>query len=202
MERTHLSFDPSALRRTLRARRAAIPARRRQRAGVLAWHLLQHWPPLHFQQRVACYLATDDEFPTAPIIEGLWRLGKAVYLPLLDPRRPGHLRFQRYHPHSPMHRNRFGILEPLPQRREQVAPAALQLVLVPLVGFDGRGHRLGMGGGFYDRSFAFLQRAGRRGRPFLLGLAFARQEVAELPARPWDVPLDGVLTERGLRRFR
>jgi len=201
VERTHLSFDDTALRRALKARRAAVPPRTRRQAGELAWRHLSRWPPLHFWQRVACYWATDDEFPTAAIIEGLWRLGKQVYLPLLDPRQPGRLRFQRYRPHSPMHRNRYGIPEPLPQRREQLPPAALQLVLLPLVGFDDQGHRLGMGGGYYDRSFAFVRRPGLQRRPFLLGLAYARQALPEIPARPWDVPLDGVLTERGLRRF-
>src|SRR5687767_13746260 len=92
-----------------------------------------------------------------------------------------------------MRRNRFGIPEPTGRR---CAPQQLDLVLLPLVAFDRRGARLGMGGGFYDRTFAFLRVAGRR-KPRLVGLAHHFQEVAQLPREPWDVPLAAIVTERG-----
>lgn len=91
-----------------------------------------------------------------------------------------------------MMRNRFGIPEPAQSRRQP--PGMLDLVVVPLVGFDAACNRMGMGGGFYDRSFAYrLTR--RHAGPRLVGLAFDCQQVAELPVAPWDVPLDVIVTE-------
>lgn len=100
-----------------------------------------------------------------------------------------------------MRRNRFGIPEPL---GKAVAPQRLDAVCVPLVGFDGRGRRLGMGGGFYDRTFAVNARKKRgnaRG-PRLIGLAHACQQVGRLPHEDWDVRLTGVVTERKWIRAR
>ncbi|MDN5862805.1 MAG: 5-formyltetrahydrofolate cyclo-ligase [Salinisphaera sp.] len=93
-------------------------------------------------------------------------------------------------------RNRFGIAEPLATR--SLRPAALDLVITPLVGFDEYGTRLGAGGGFYDRSFALRNRG--RNRPLSVGLAFACQQVEALSCQPWDVPLDCIVTERGVIR--
>jgi len=76
--------------------------------------------------------------------------------------------------------------------------AALDIALVPLVAFDDYGRRLGMGGGYYDRTFAYLRHREHWRRPKLIGVAFEFQRVAELPAQPWDVPLDGIITEKGL----
>ncbi len=94
-----------------------------------------------------------------------------------------------------MRRNRFGIPEPLTHKRVHVPPWGLDLICMPLVAFDRQGNRLGMGGGFYDRSLAY--RRGRQSwhKPRLLGIAHALQEVAELEPRPWDIPLSGVATE-------
>ncbi len=124
--------------------------------------------------------------------------GRRWYLPVLHPFRPGRLWFARYRPVDPMRPNRFGIQEP--QRRgRQLCPAhGLDLVLLPLVGFDTHCNRIGMGGGFYDRSFAFLLRRRYWRRPLLIGLAHECQRVDAIERQPWDVPLDAVVTERGI----
>ena len=101
------------------------------------------------------------------------------------------LAFYRYTPATPIRTNRYGIAEPDPHAATFVATAILDAVLLPLVAFDARGHRLGMGGGYYDASLAARPRALR------IGLAHAVQFCPALPARDWDVPLDAVLTERG-----
>jgi len=109
------------------------------------------------------------------------------------------MRFRRWRPGATMVPNRYGIPEPREGRECDVR--RLELVLTPLVAFDGNGTRLGMGAGFYDRTFEFL-RADPDAGPWLVGVAYAMQQVDSLPAETWDVPVGGVITERGLRVFR
>lgn len=77
----------------------------------------------------------------------------------------------------------------------------LDFLVVPLVGFDDQGRRLGMGGGYYDATLAFLRRRRIWHKPYLIGLAFECQRVAEIPSEPWDIRLNAILTEKGLSRF-
>ena len=114
------------------------------------------------------------------------------------PRRSGNrMSFFVHRPEAPLTRNRFGIEEP-PLGAPWINTRALDLVLAPLVAFDDQGNRLGMGGGFYDRHFGNLPKCLR---PLLVGVAHEVQRADALPAAPWDVPLDGILTETGWRRF-
>lgn len=194
--------DTAALRRELLKRRAQLTPAYRRRAALAALRHLGRWRALREFRRVACYWSVRSEFPTGELLAWLQRRGLHVYLPALHPRGIEHgLVFQRYRSHARMRRNRLGIPEPPPLVRERLQPRSLDLVITPLAGFDSAGRRLGMGGGYYDRTFCFLRADHRRGKPFLLGLAFATQEVAHIEAQPWDVPLAGVLTERGLREF-
>jgi len=129
------------------------------------------------------------------VLERLDADDRAVFLPVV---RDLDMHFRRWRKGAQMTANRFGIAEPL--AAEERAPTQLDLVLVPLVGFSSDGARLGMGAGFYDRAFEF--RAGRaQGPPWLLGVAYSVQEVERLPVDDWDVPLDGIVTEQGLRWF-
>jgi 5-formyltetrahydrofolate cyclo-ligase len=105
------------------------------------------------------------------------------------------LDFASYQRDDPLHLNRYNILEP--ENKNILSPENLDLVIVPLLGFDLQGHRLGMGGGYYDRTFAFL--SGKQPtKPILIGLGFADQQINSLPSDSWDVPLAGVLTEEKL----
>ena len=99
-----------------------------------------------------------------------------------------------------MRRGDFGIQEPAggPIR----AARNLDIILTPLVAFDSAGNRIGMGGGYYDRTFAFLKRRTTWRKPKLIGIAFGLQEVDAVPVDTWDVPLDGILTEKGLVLFK
>ncbi len=130
------------------------------------------------------------------MIAGLRARGQVYCLPMIGAERQ--LAFAAWTPGMAITMNRFGIPEPECASTERLDPEQLDVVLLPLLGFDRAGHRLGFGGGYYDRSFAFLQ--GRTGvaRPVLIGIGYAIQEVPAIEAMPWDVHLDYIATEREL----
>jgi 5-formyltetrahydrofolate cyclo-ligase len=183
------------LRSELRQRRRAIPAPARIAAAErLAEHLLA-LPILPAAGDVAGYWAMDGEIALHVFQLRLPR-GLRWCLPVLA---DDGLRFAPWRPGEPLASNRFGIPEPAVGADALIEPARMALVLVPLVGFDANGRRLGMGGGWYDRAFAY--RNGASGvpaprPPWLVGAAFASQQVDALAAEPWDVALDAVCTER------
>ncbi len=192
----------SDIRKQLRAqRRALTESERLERSASLCSELARQ-PVFRSSKRIAAYLSTDGEVETATLIELAVDMGKQVYLPVLIPYRGNRLWFARYEPGTRLVYNRFGILEPEAVHRQRIAPYALDLVLAPLVGFDHNGHRLGMGGGFYDRSFAYLLRRKYWHRPHLVGLAYDFQQLPKLPAQPWDVPLTAVATDTGWHPFQ
>lgn len=143
-------------------------------------------------QHIALYLSNDGEVSTQPIIEWLWQQGKQVYLPVLHPFSRGHLLFLRYCSDTPMVNNRYGISEPRLDVRLVKPASELDLICTPLVAFDNTGQRLGMGGGYYDRTLAPWHQARQLPRP--LGLAHDCQQVSALPHEAWDVPLPTILT--------
>ena len=185
------NLDKKALRHTLRQRRRALTSHRQRCAELRLTSRLAKHPEFVSADTLALYLAADGEIGTRAIIELAWRLGKRVYLPIL--RAGNRLRFAEYLPGAQLRRNRLGIPEPLIKRYR--GAKYLDLVLMPLVGFDAAGRRLGMGGGFYDRSFAFVRERQRR-RPVLVGLAHQCQQVGHLPAEVWDVPMAAIATDR------
>lgn len=195
-----MTEDSGKLRQRLRElRRALSPAERRWAALAVA-RRLENWPAWTDAIRVAGYWACAGELDPAPLIERAWAVHRSVYLPVLDGECS--LRFAPYPPGIPMRCNRFNIPEPDVSPEEWLEPSRLDLVLAPLVAFDRAGTRLGMGGGFYDRAFAFLRDPDYRGhRPVLLGLGYEFQCVAEQVRQPWDVPLDAAVTEAGLHVF-
>jgi 5-formyltetrahydrofolate cyclo-ligase len=130
-----------------------------------------------------------------PLIDAAASRAKQFFVPVIQ---GAEIRFVALPRGARMERNVFGILEPRGGR--DVDARTLDLVLTPLVAFDARGARLGVGRGYYDRRFAFLRERKCWFRPKLLGVAYALQEVARLEMRNWDVPLWGVVTEDGARR--
>jgi len=197
-----MSPHPCPLRQQLRAQRQRLPvAKQRQAALAVADHLAD-WPPFVAARRIAGYWACHGELDPLPLLERAWHTGKTAYLPVLADSPPQSLRFAPYRPETPLRPNRFRILEPEVSPADELKPTDLDLILMPLVAFDPTGTRLGMGGGFYDRSFAFLLDPDYQGhRPWLIGLGYAFQQVAVLSRQSWDVPLDAVVTEQVLRLF-
>jgi len=145
--------------------------------------------------RIACYLANDGEIDPEYIIRSAWKLRKQVYLPVLSPFQ-SKLYFAPYQAGMAMHINRFGIAEPACSPAKWVTAWQLDLMLLPLVAFDDNGNRLGMGGGFYDRSLAYRQSRSRSIRPKLIGLAHELQREQQLAANSWDIPLEMIATEQ------
>ncbi|HHH45287.1 MAG TPA: 5-formyltetrahydrofolate cyclo-ligase [Gammaproteobacteria bacterium] len=189
-------------RKQLRARRNALSESERLVRSTTLCKQLARQPVFRNSRRIAAYLPADGEVETAPLIALAWRMGKQVYLPVLVPYRANRLWFARYEPDTPLIKNRFGIAEPANVHRQRIAAQALDLVLAPLVGFDHNGHRLGMGGGFYDRSFAYLLHRQHWRKPRLVGLAYDFQQLPRLSAKPWDVPLTAVATDSNWHLFR
>lgn len=186
-----MTAERDALRRELRARRRALPAAERiAGADALATRLfaLPFFPASGY---VAGYWAMDGEI-------GLhsWQLrlpkGLVYCLPVLADDET--LRFAPWRPGDELVTNRYGIPEPDIDPRTGLAASEMSLIVVPLVGFDDAGHRLGMGGGWYDRTLA--PRLQRAAPPWLVGVGFEAQRVASINAEAWDVPLDAVCTER------
>ena len=140
-------------------------------------------------QHIALYLSFDGEISTDKLIKILWAQGKQVYLPVLHPFNPNHLLFLRYLPDIPMLKNKFGIWEPKLNVQNVLPLDELDILFTPLVAFDKQGNRLGMGGGFYDRTLQHWQKS-----PFIpVGLAHQCQQVEHLPTEAWDVPLHQIL---------
>lgn len=130
---------------------------------------------------------------TELIIQDALRRGKKVFLPIVG--NNFHLNFQRYQQGHPLRRNRYGIREPYIRTRRTTTLRHIDLVILPLVGFDANRHRLGMGGGYYDRALAFSKRnCGKK--PTLIAIAHQLQHCTRLRAEPWDVTLDEIITEK------
>ncbi|TAL86901.1 MAG: 5-formyltetrahydrofolate cyclo-ligase [Rhodanobacter sp.] len=192
-------MDATAQRRELRQhlaarRRALAPAERIAAAQGLR-RSLEHLPEYHTDARVAGYWASDGELPLNLVIPPLLAREQQFLLPVIDGDR--HLRFAPWQTGDEVTPNRYGIPEPSAPG-ERLEPFQLDLVLVPLLGFDRRGHRLGHGGGYYDRSFAFLADQARPTEPLLVGVAYAFQELPRIEAAHWDIRLDFIATEREL----
>ncbi|MGO2374598.1 MAG: 5-formyltetrahydrofolate cyclo-ligase [Pseudoalteromonas prydzensis] len=142
---------------------------------------------------IGIYFSNDAELDTSLLIKDLWSKKHHLYLPVIHPFNGTTLYFQRYEENSPMKPNCYGILEPK-LNCSQICPLAeLDYLLMPLVAFDDNGNRLGMGGGFYDKTLARYEQENWQ-KPQLIGLAHQCQHVKSLPVESWDVPLNYIIT--------
>ena len=146
-------------------------------------------------RRIGIYWPIDGELDTRPLIAALLVQGKNAYLPGFAGCRPGEMRWRPFVPGAPLRRLRFGVIEPVAPRAS-LNPRYLDLVIAPLVAFDADGNRLGMGGGYYDRCFSFVDPSSKR--PELIGVGYEFQRLERIDPRPWDVALSTVITEHGV----
>lgn len=188
-----ISHSKVELRTLLRQRRHALdPSQQEAAATALVRSVLQ-LPAWTDSRHVALYLARDGEIDPGPLEATARDQGKQVYLPVMAGR--DSLRFARWDAAVDLVPNRLGIPEP-PAAAPCRGVHELDIIFMPLVGWDDRGNRLGMGGGFYDRTLASEAAA------VLVGLAHECQRVDEIPLEGWDVPLDYIATDAALYRGR
>ncbi|MGB3725299.1 MAG: 5-formyltetrahydrofolate cyclo-ligase [Glaciecola sp.] len=195
---THTAEQRQAIRSTFRQRRNSLSLLQQQQASR---ELVSQASKHHIftnKQRIAIYLTNDGELCTQALIQHLWDRHIEVYLPVLHPFSKGHLVFLRYNSTTPMRNNRFGIAEPLLNVSNLCPVSQLDIIFTPLVAFDEQGNRLGMGGGFYDRTLAQLQNCAQ---PNIIGLAHDVQKTLSLPKETWDIPLPRILTPSQLYSF-
>jgi 5-formyltetrahydrofolate cyclo-ligase len=186
------------LRQELRARRRELRASEHELRSTLAACAITRLPQFKAGARVAVYLPFDRETNTAALLAAARRRGIRIFVPVVTDLRHRRIRF--FPLSGRTRRGVFGI--DIPRRHGRPTPPRwLDLIVVPLVGIDGDGRRLGMGFGFYDRAFAFRRTRREWLGPRLVGLGFDHQCVDVCFADPWDLKLDALATESGVRRF-
>lgn len=214
MTRNPLSHDPSSgqspgqhradepekawIRREIRSKRLALPVPAALASARRAIRRLWSLPVIARAQTLAIYLPIGSELDCTPLALEAWSRGRSVFLPVI---RGTELRFAPFHPESELQPNHFGIPEPVTPARHLRTARQLDVIVAPLVAFDLQGHRLGMGGGYYDRTLAFRGGRTHSRRPGFIALAFELQKVSALPAGAWDIGLDAVITETTTYRF-
>jgi 5-formyltetrahydrofolate cyclo-ligase len=186
------SESKSQLRAHFRKTRSQISVGYRAQAANAAATIFAQQEIFRQSEGIACYFSFGNEFDSTPLIEAVWQAKKQCYLPVLTAGNT--LRFVLYNKGDALQNNRYSIPEPVNVASELRAEE-LDIVMTPLVAFDLKGNRLGAGGGYYDRTFAFLQKNPVK-RPLFIGLAYASQQAEKLPCDEWDVGLHGVITEK------
>ncbi len=188
------SLRQASLRQEMRKARSQLDqAALEIAANALAKNLLQQ-AEYQAAEKVAVYFAVNGEIGLQPLIDAALKANKQVYLPNLDQQT---LRFSPYFHAQKMRINRYQLPEPDVADSEMIEPEALDLVFAPLVAFDPAGNRIGMGGGFYDRSFAFRKKTLVK-TPMLIGVAHQLQLVDQIIPESWDVQLDRVITDHSV----
>jgi 5-formyltetrahydrofolate cyclo-ligase len=181
----------ASLRAMLREQRHAVTESARHGTSQAVCARLLASPEYAAAKVIAAYYAVNGEIDVSPIIESAQMAGKACYLPVLCQDK------LEFHRHTPtMTVNRYGIAEP--RQVDPISLVAIDLLLLPLLGFDQHGQRLGMGKGYYDKTLATLK---QQSPPLLVGVAYDFQCVKQVPVDPWDVPLNAVCTAQCFYRF-
>ena len=190
--------EKSTLRKQLRAARRALPLPQHTRLSRLAAKSVVRLPQFSAGRRVALYLPFDREVDTAALITAARKRGVRIFMPVVADRRRRRLSFRRHGKRT--RPGTYGIPVPTGQR-VPLGARWFDLVVVPLVGVDADGRRLGMGGGYYDRALGFRSRRKSWRGPRVVGLAFDCQRVASVCAEDWDLRFDSVATESGIQHY-
>tara|TARA_B110000495_G_C22801528_1_gene468228 strand:+ start:245 stop:823 length:579 start_codon:yes stop_codon:yes gene_type:complete len=186
------------IRRAIRSKRRQLSDDAQQFAAQTIFELVSPLAVFEDSQHIAVYLANDGEISPHHLVELAWQQGKSCYLPIIDSQGENTMKFVHYTPNTEFFMNRYDIPEPVHDPKDLQDANILDLVLAPLVGFDELGNRMGMGKGFYDRTFEFVRETKK---PFLMGLAHSCQHVDFLEPAEWDIPLNGLATEEQLLLF-
>lgn len=188
------------IRNFYRKVRQTLPTEAQNKASLSALQIILKNNLFDHANTVATYLANDGELDPTPIIKYLWSVKKQVCLPVLHPFNSGSLLFLKYTADTKLIRNRFNILEPSLDVTQVVPIEQIDVVLTPLVAFDNKGNRLGMGGGFYDRSLAKIS-SNKKSKTQIIGLAHEQQKSPSIPAEEWDIALEKIVSSTQLYSF-
>ncbi len=189
-------MSAAKIRQQFRQIRRNLPVTEQTQHALLLQQHLHDFLAFKHALNIGAYIAIRGEISLNPWIASARR--HSIFVPkLYEPLEP-RLRFAALNRHTRWGKNRFGILEPVGHWGQTLHPRRLDMILIPLVAFDRQGYRLGMGGGYYDRSLAFRSTRRHWKKPLLVGVAHSCQQHPNLPHQPWDVPLDLIITERGM----
>ncbi|OCF93606.1 5-formyltetrahydrofolate cyclo-ligase [Gilliamella sp. wkB7] len=177
------------IRQNIRQKRRQLSLTERINAQNTIYQQITQHQSIKLAKNIAIFLSFDGEVETKPIIEYLWQQNKSVYLPVIHPFASSHLLFLKYTPQTPLIKNKFNILQPALNVLNVLPCQKLDIIFTPLVAFDERGYRIGMGGGYYDRMLANYQSQ----QILPIGLAFACQKVPHIDNQPWDVKLPEII---------
>lgn len=180
------------IRKSIKAKRQQLTSYQKHYAATAVWLQISRQQYFIDAQKIAFYMAIQGELDPMPILQTAFRLGKKIYLPTIDSTE-NKLRFCRYKTNMHMHKNQYGIWEPSYSHRDGIHPLALDIVFIPLVAFDKKCNRLGMGKGYYDRIFQKYQNSTK---PQRIGLAYQFQKRHTIPISKHDVPIHAVVTEK------
>ena len=190
----------ASIRKKIRKQRLALDQHYSHQSAIAACKLLGRLNCFRNARSIAMYLPANGELDPLPVLQKASHMGKTCFLPVLHPLQQK-LWFAPWRVGDPLGANRFGIPEPKLLRGDLTPPWALDLVLTPLVAFDRHGTRLGMGGGYYDRSFAYMKDRQHFLKPLLVGYGYEFQQVRKLKRNRWDIPVQMAVTERQIYRF-
>ncbi len=191
-------MSTNKLRSSIRRQRQQLTAAQQRQHALLVCKNLSRLRPFQKARRIALYLAANGELDPTPIAKLSRRTCRQLYLPVLHPFSHGRLFFCEWKEHAQLQPNHFGILEPCCRGNRRMPLRSLDLILVPLVAFDASAQRIGMGGGFYDRTLGKARGSSTWKRPYLIGIAHEMQRLPAIKSQKWDVPLDAVVTEAGV----
>lgn len=204
---SHHTTDTQTLRKSMRRQRLALPLHARRHAEKSIVRQIRRETRFINAQKIGLYLDAFGEVPTRALIELCFQMRKSVYLPVVHGNQKP-LAWSRVSRNQwlnqRMTRHHFGMKQPFKQRG--VSVKSLDYLFMPLVAFDLKGHRLGMGGGFYDRTLAHCanrleHRKLQPSKPIRVGLAYDFQRVDTIHSNAWDVSIHAVATPTKYRRF-
>ena len=185
------------LRQEIRYQRSLLNADQQAEQSLLLSKRLIKEQVVKGVKHIAIYLANDGELNTQPFIDWCWQNNITVYLPVIHPFSKNNLLFLKYAETSILVKNKYGILEPKLNVQDIITVAQLDIIFTPLVAFDRYGNRLGMGGGFYDRTLSawhIQYQQNKHAKPLPVGLAHDCQKVNTIPFESWDIPLPKIIT--------
>jgi 5-formyltetrahydrofolate cyclo-ligase len=195
------TMQAQTLRQQIKSQRRQLTQQTLKQHSRQLMRLAVNYKPFRQSQRIAFYHAVAGEIDPVLLITEAIKSGKTPYLPILGNRASHGLWFTPFAKASKLRLNRYGIPEPKLKHCQRIKSWSLDMVFVPLIAFDQYGHRIGMGGGYYDRTFSFKRFRNYFKGPKLIGLAHDMQFRPHLNSNPWDIPLDAVITESRIYSF-